>query len=116
MPTTTTHESPDGLLRFQIVREDDGETMLGFENLPWHTHGDLLVGSYGATLEAAVNGFVSELLSGQSIIALYRRSGELYDICITADPQSDRRHLSSDESVEFRHWDGSSVPLEEPSN
>ena len=106
MKTTKTYESPDGLLRFQVVHEVDGDVTLGFETYPWHTHGDLLVGSYGSTEQEALDRFVGDLLHGRSIIALYRRNGELYDIGITDDPQRDLRHVPKDESIEFRRWDG----------
>jgi hypothetical protein len=89
MAITKTYDSPDGRLRFQVIREDDGDTRLEFEGFPWHTHGDLLVGSYGPTQEAAIDRFVADLLQGRSTIALYRRDGVLYDICITDDRQSD---------------------------
>src|SRR5438046_1455790 len=34
------HQSPDGLLRLIVQRDDDGDIAIGFEGYPWHTHGD----------------------------------------------------------------------------
>jgi hypothetical protein len=66
-----TYVSPDGKLRFQIVRDSNGDTRLGFEGFPWHTHADLLVGHYGPTQELAMERFVGDLLDSRSIIALF---------------------------------------------
>jgi hypothetical protein len=37
--TTKIYESPDGLLRFLVVQDDDGDVSLGFDEYAWHTHG-----------------------------------------------------------------------------
>lgn len=107
MATITTHESADGLFRFQILRSDDGDVTLGFEGFPWHTHSDLLVGTYGSTQEAAAERFVDDLLHNRSVIAVHRQGGMISDVCITDDPHADLRYKLDNESIEFRHWDGS---------
>jgi hypothetical protein len=117
LPSTTdqhgevvqTHVSSDGKLRFQIVRNDNGETRLGFDGFPWHTHADLLAGHYGPSPDTAIDRFVDDLLNGRSIIALFRYDGSLHDVSVTSDPERDRRYLATNETVEFRHWDGSPV-------
>jgi hypothetical protein len=42
------HSSPDGSLVL-VVDYTDGDLAVAFEGFEWHTHGDLLVDSYGAT-------------------------------------------------------------------
>lgn len=37
------HTSPDGALRLWIVH-DLGDITMGFEDFPWHTHGDVVAG------------------------------------------------------------------------
>ena len=107
MATIESHNSADGLLRFLIVRDDDGDVALGFDGFPWHTHGDLLVGAYGASQEIAIQRFVDDLLNNRSLIAILRQGGVITDTWITDDPQADLRTKLEIESIEFRHWDGS---------
>jgi hypothetical protein len=42
MATTKTYDSPDGLLRFLIIEDDDGDVLLRFDKYAWHTHGEVL--------------------------------------------------------------------------
>jgi hypothetical protein len=91
---------------------DDGDVILGLEGFPWHTHGDLLVGSYGASQEAAIERLVDDLVHNRSVIAIDRQDGTTSDVCITDDPQADLRYKLANESIEFRHWD--SAPQRSP--
>ena len=77
---------------------------MGFEGFPWHTHADALTSVFGISEERKVNQFVSDLLSDQCIILVSRIGGTIRDVWITADPQSDLRHKSNDEVLEFRYW------------
>jgi len=56
------HESPDGVLKFVVGREDDGDVYLGFQGVGWHTHADILAAMSGLSEDAAVREFVERLL------------------------------------------------------
>jgi hypothetical protein len=85
--------------------EHDGEDVtLGFEGFPWHMHANVLTSVFDFSEERTVNQFVSDLLSDQCIILVSRIGGTIRDVWITADPQSDLRHKSNDEVLEFRYW------------
>lgn len=100
------HESPDGLLKFAVVREDDGDVYLGFQGVGWHTHADILASMSGLSEDAAVREFVQRLLKGQAIIAVMRMGGQIRDVWVTDDPAKDVKNKESNESFEFRYWDG----------
>jgi hypothetical protein len=100
--------SPDGLLTF-VVYQDEGDIVLGFEGFEWHTHADLLASWMGIPQDEAVRRFVDDLTEGRATIAIHTVNGEMCDVCITDDPNSDLNNKSDDESIAFRHWDGSSV-------
>jgi hypothetical protein len=97
--------SPDGQLRF-VVGRDEQDVSLGFEGFQWHTHASVLASALGTSEELAVTRFVSDLLSDRCIIAVSRIGGTIRDVWISADPQSDLRHKSDDEVLEFRYWSG----------
>ena len=101
--------SPDGLLHFIIVRDND-DVSLGFAGYAWHTHGDLLAGSYGMGEGEAIARFVEDLLGDNSVIAMSRAGGVIQDVWVTDDPASDLRHQSEGEEIEFRYWSGHPWP------
>jgi len=70
MASEERHVSPDGELVLLVVREDDGAITIGFEGSEWHTHGDILAGVSGMTVETAVTHFVADLLNDRSIVAI----------------------------------------------
>jgi hypothetical protein len=111
MARTKICTSRDGLLRFVVSRDDDGDVTLGFEGFPWHTHADLLIGYYGPTPDAAVERFVEELLSNRAVIAIYRQDQTISDVCISDDPKTDLEYKPEHESIEFRLWDGTEYTL-----
>ena len=85
--------------------EHDGEDVtFGFEGFPWHMHANVLTSVFDFSEERTVNQFVSDLLSDQCIILVSRIGGTIRDVWITADPQSDLRHKSNNEVLEFRYW------------
>src|SRR5215471_8433301 len=59
---------------------------VAFEGYEWHTHVDLLVGTYGATEAEAIRNFVGEVLSDRLPIAVCSRDGSVHDIRISDDP------------------------------
>jgi hypothetical protein len=95
----------DGRFRF-VVGHDDKDVSLGFEGFPWHTHADVLASAFGMSEERAVNRFVSDLLSDRCVIAVSRIGGTVRDVWITTDPQTDLRHKSDCEHLEFQYWSG----------
>jgi len=103
--SVTEHISPDGTLRFIICREDN-DVSLGFAGHPWHTHADLLVGTYGESEAIAIDHFVEDLLNDRSIIAVSRIGGVIQDVWITGEPLSELRYKAEDEDIEFRYWSG----------
>jgi hypothetical protein len=105
--TINFYDSPDGLLRFLVVRDDDGDVSLGFDKYAWHTHGDVLATTYGLSLEAAVTRFIDELMGNRVVIAVSRCGEAVADVWISDSPEGDMKHKPEGESIEFRHWDGS---------
>jgi hypothetical protein len=102
------HRTPDGLLRLLVGRTEDGDFCLGFDGFQWHTHGDILSSLSGLPLELAMRRFIDELVSGHSVIAIARVSGEIKDVWVTDDLEEDRddKYRPDDETLEFRYWDG----------
>jgi hypothetical protein len=96
--------SPDGRLHLSVLREDDGDTIVGFEGFPWHTHGDLLLGTYGDNEAAAIENFVNDLTSDRLAIAIISNNGKITDIQVTVDPALESQNLAEGEAVEIRHW------------
>ena len=100
------HDSPDGLLKFIVGREEDGDITLGFQGMGWHTHADILASSSGLSEDAALRQFVDRLLNGQAIVAVMRMDGQICDVWITDDSARDAKYRESNETLEFRFWDG----------
>lgn len=99
------HISPDGMLCF-VIEQDADDVSLGFSGFSWHTHADILVGTYGATEREAVARFVEGLLKDRMVIALTRVGGVIQDVWITDDPVSELRYKPEEEEIEFRYWSG----------
>jgi len=108
------HHSPDGELTLVVLREAEGIS-IGFDGFEWHTHGDLLAADYpfgaGAeiTPEDATRRFVQDVVSNRAIIVVRRVDGEIRDVWITEDVEKELRYQQPGETMEFRHWDGSSA-------
>ncbi|KFG70714.1 hypothetical protein JH26_02905 [Microvirga sp. BSC39] len=99
------HTTPDGLLTLSVHKFIDG-IAIGFDGLAWHTHPDLLVGSYGDDEEKALRGFISAILNDKLLI-----------VCLTAGDGleaawvEDDLHYALDAAVEskaikIRYWSG----------
>ncbi|MBB4394342.1 MULTISPECIES: hypothetical protein [unclassified Bradyrhizobium] len=106
--------SPDGQLRLLVICPD-GDWTLGFDGFPWHTHGSILASLSGKDEETAIVDFVADLTSCKSIVAIKRIGGAVADVWVTDDPADDalssRQYGPSDETMEFRRWDGSAVKV-----
>jgi hypothetical protein len=99
------HQSPDGLLRFMVSRDLDGDIALGFDGFPWHTHADILASLSGLSGNAPVRQFVDDLLNGRAIIAIARAGNTIRDVWVTDEPSPDK-YKPENETIEFRYWDG----------
>ena len=102
------HQSLDGLLRFVVVRHEDGDISLGFDGFPWHTHADIIT-SEEESEERGIRRFVDNLLFGRSIIAVARIGERIRDVWIAENAVPDL-YKPANEVIEFRRWDGASVP------
>jgi len=97
--------SPDGLLRF-IVERDDDDVSLGFAGYEWHTHADLLAGSFGVAEQDAIRRFVEDLHRDRSVIAVSRVREVIQDVWVTDDPASELTDKPEEEEIELRYWSG----------
>ncbi len=86
--------------------EADGDLAVAFEGFEWHTHGGLLVPSYGAAGAEAVTAFVGRILADQLVIAVCRRRGVIHDVRITDDPAAEPAYASEGEQISLRLWSG----------
>ena len=105
------HHSPDRLLRLIVTRDDDGDTMIGFDGYLWHTHGDILAALSGLTEEEAIREFIERIIGDGQIIVVSRVNGEIRDVWPTDDPQGEYKYKPPEESLEFRRWSGVSVQV-----
>ena len=102
------HISPDGTLTL-IAEQRGDDIQIGFEGMPWHTHGDILAQLGELPVASAVERFVKEVLHGQHVIALLHRNGALVDAWVTDDPAKDAHYAEPGEVLEFRCCDGTRV-------
>ncbi len=102
------HRSPDGLLRFIVCRDDEGDLSLGFDGFTWHTHADILAELSGLSQDAALRTYVDALLRDAAIIAIARVGGKIQDVWVADDARPDK-YKPEDETIEFRYWSGAPV-------
>jgi hypothetical protein len=102
------HVSPDAKLTF-LVDQNPDDISIGFEGMSWHTHGDILARLGGTSVEAAVEKFVKQLLTGQTIIAVIFKDGAISDAWVSDDPTKDAAFSEPGEELRFRYWDGTEV-------
>ena len=105
------HTSPDGILTL-VAEQVEDDLQVGFDGLPWHTHGDMLAQLTGLPLLPAVDRFLDELLRGERLLALLRKNGTLVDAWVSDDPARDAMHKEPEEVLEFRYWDGTEVHIQ----
>lgn len=100
------HMSQDGLLKL-IVDFRDGDWTVGFEDLPWHTHGDILTHEYGGTPEEAVRAFVDDILASRRVIVISRIDNRVDGAWVTDSPCGDElKYAAANETIEKRFWNG----------
>ena len=82
---TARYVSPDGVLKFLVVR-GGGDVTLGFEDTPAHTHADILAALSGLSPDEAVSQYVDALLENKSVVAIATVNGQVRDIWISDEP------------------------------
>jgi hypothetical protein len=103
------YTSPDGLLTLLVKEIDGGEDRaIGFDGFPWHVHPGQLLGTYGDTVERALETFVSAILNSQEVILVTRKDGKVVDAFVPEDLEFSLKDAKEhNEEVELRYWDGS---------
>ena len=100
MRETARYVTPDGKFTLLVVPADD---LIGFEQYPWHTHGDFLPSVYQID---SVSQFLEALFSDRLVMAVTRIGGTVRDVCISSDPANERELLTEGETIELRYWSG----------
>lgn len=103
------HDSPDGILRLVVIREDNGDMSIGFSGCSWHTHGDILSAESGKTESDAIREFVDGIVADAAVLAVSRMDGDLRDVWPTDDPLAEVDYQHEKETLEFRRWSGAKV-------
>lgn len=106
-PEITRYVSPDGVLTFLVV-DDGSDLALGFEDVPSHTHADILAALSGLPEPDAVSRYVDALLENKSVVAIATVDGEVRDIWIADDPLREDPYKPQNETITLRYWDGRS--------
>lgn len=99
------HTTSDGLLKLSVQRFEDG-VAVGFAGLPWHTHPDLLVGTYGDDEEKALRGFISAILNDELLIVCSLTGDRLGEAWIENDLKDAIDAASQNENMKVRYWSG----------
>lgn len=100
------HVSPDGLLALRVVRDVDGEELIGFHGFDWSVQIRILSELSGVPAEAAKQAFIDKVLSDVAIIAILKTQGVMMDAWVTEEPHIDLKFLKAHEEIEFRYWSG----------
>ncbi|HEY4031566.1 MAG TPA: hypothetical protein VGM25_14560 [Caulobacteraceae bacterium] len=105
MQTKYEYRSPDGQLCL-VVEAVDGDVRLGFADMPWHTHGDVLASQLGLPIEAAVQAFVEALVGSATIVAVLKVNATVCDVWVPCNSVEDCRDRDLGEEITFRRWSG----------
>jgi hypothetical protein len=81
--------SPDGILHL-VVKQDKGDTLIGFDGFPWHTHADILGELYGVGQKEVVERFIEDIVSDRSFICIIKKDNVVIDVWVTDDPSQER--------------------------
>lgn len=103
--------SPDGALAISVRNDVDGEKLIGFHGFEWQVQVSSLSEEQGKETAAALDDFVKNILDDRSIIAVLRKHGEIVDVWVTDDPESDREFLQPGEELAFRNWSGAKLDV-----
>ena len=110
------YQSPDGELRLFVI-EDRDDITIGFESVPWHTHGDVIAGELALlgmgefSAASAARRFVVDLLNDRVLVCVTRIGGEIEDISASYSATCAEDDVPAHETVELRTWSGK--PFEE---
>ena len=100
--------SPDGALTL-VAKQVDHDTQIGFEGMPWHTHGDILAKLSGLSIQVAIERFVESIVQDKTVLALLHRGEALVDVWVTDDPSKDAKYAEPEEVFAFRYWSGTQL-------
>ncbi len=96
-----------------LLKEVDGDWIAGFEDFPWHTHGDILYAwGYRGTPSEAARAFVDDILQSRRPFVIWRVNGDIRDFDVPYE--LDLEELKEDcakygvpgETFEARYWNG----------
>jgi len=94
------YTTPDGKFTLLVVPDED---LLGFEEYPWHTHGEFLASVYKV---GSVPEFLDALFADRLVMAVSRSGDTVHDVCVTADPEAEKEWVKEGEMLELRYWSG----------
>lgn len=100
MSDAARYTTPDGKFTLVVMPEHD---LLGFEEYPWHTHGDFLASVYRV---GSVHEFLEALFADRLVLAVSRSGDTVHDVCVTADPEGEKDCVSEGRTLELRYWSG----------
>lgn len=106
------HESPDGVLTFAVIENEDGDVALGFlaegaePRLFGHTHPEIEADRWHVPAAEGVRIYVEDVTHGRRLIAISRVNGEVTDIWLPDRPDDACRNQPPEETIELRYWDG----------
>ena len=103
MAEPTRYTTPDG--QFTLLVEPAADA-IGFEDFPWHTHGDLLSRGNIFPGVSSVQEFLKALFADRLVIAVSRIGGTVQNVCISDDPDSEKAYVRDGETLELRYWSG----------
>ncbi len=93
----------DKRIKLQVSTEDN-DACIGF-GMEWHTHSDLLVFEDSPETEAeALVRFIEDIFGGKYKIFVVTRNGQLEDVGLTDDPESELEDPVPGRSVEILNW------------
>ena len=95
--------SPDGALTLVLYPEGE-DSILGFTDYPWHTHGGFLVSEGAPSPAQGVGRLVEHVLTNQIPLMLVYRHGELVDVMIEEAPEPEEGELTGAFAIRHRYW------------
>jgi hypothetical protein len=99
------YTSPDGELNL-VVEQLGDDIIVSFGDYPWHTHADLMAPWYGPDQDAALRGFINEILSDRLCIVVSSLEGVVTDVEAEDDPSSVPQYGPKGEELLIRQWSG----------
>lgn len=99
------HVSKDSKLTLLLVNYED-DWIIGFKECQWHTHGDMLMPTYGNAPGEAAKNFMNSILHDKEIIIISEIPNLPTLIQITNQPEDEIKYKEPDEVIDLRYWSG----------